>query len=130
MAKTQGPPNLIFFFTDQQRWDTLGCYGQPLAVTPNLDRLAADGVRFEYAFTPQPVCGPARACLQTGRYATETGCYVNGIALDPKEHGLAPRGRRFRVIGKRDLRGDAKAHVEGLCEKGPGMADAGKRRAG
>ena len=104
MAKTQGPPNLIFFFTDQQRWDTLGCYGQPLAVTPNLDRLAADGVRFEYAFTPQPVCGPARACLQTGRYATETGCYVNGIALDPKEHGLAPllsdAGYEVGYIGK------------------------------
>ena len=101
MAKTQGPPNLIFFFTDQQRWDTLGCYGQPLAVTPNLDRLAADGVRFEYAFTPQPVCGPARACLQTGRYATETGCYVNGIALDPKEHGLAPllSDAGYEVVG-------------------------------
>ena len=74
-------PNIIFYFSDQQRWDSLGCYGQPLDVTPNLDRLARQGVRFENAFTCQPVCGPARACLQTGRYPTETGCYRNAIAL-------------------------------------------------
>jgi len=51
-------PNIIFFFTDQQRWDTVGAYGQPLDVTPNLDTLAAEGVRFKHAFTCQPVCGP------------------------------------------------------------------------
>ena len=97
-------PNIIFFFTDQQRWDTVGCYGQPLPITPNLDRLAAEGVRFEYAFTPQPVCGPARACLQTGRYATETGCYVNDIALDLKErtiaHQLSAAGYEVGYLGK------------------------------
>ena len=60
-------PNIVFLFSDQQRWDTCGCYGQPLPVTPNLDRMAAEGVRFEHAFTCQPVCGPARAALQTGR---------------------------------------------------------------
>lgn len=74
-------PNILFFFSDQQRWDTVGCYGQRRAVTPNLDRMAGEGVRFERAFTVQPVCGPARACLQTGRYATQTGCYRNGISL-------------------------------------------------
>ncbi len=74
-------PNIVFYFSDQQRWDTLGCYGQPLRVTPNLDALAANGTRYENAFTCQPVCGPARACLQTGRYATEVGCEINGRAL-------------------------------------------------
>ena len=74
-------PNIVFFFSDQQRWDTIGCYGQPLDVTPNLDRLAGEGVRFDRAFTCQPLCGPARACLQTGVYATETGCFRNDIAL-------------------------------------------------
>ena len=44
-------PNIIFYFSDQQRWDTMGCYGQRLPVTPNLDRLAAEGTRLEYAFT-------------------------------------------------------------------------------
>lgn len=44
-------PNILFYFTDQQRWDTAGCYGQPLEVTPNLDELAKEGVVFEDAFT-------------------------------------------------------------------------------
>jgi len=43
--------NIIFYFTDQQRADTCGCYGQPLDITPNLDRLAKEGVKFEYAFS-------------------------------------------------------------------------------
>ena len=67
-----GRPNIIFFFSDQQRWDTVGAYGQDLAVTEHLDRMAAEGVTFNHAFTCQPACGPARACLQTGKYATET----------------------------------------------------------
>jgi len=78
-------PNVIFVFSDQQRWDTMGCYGQKLDVTPNLDQLAEEGVLFENAFTCQPVCGPARACLQTGKYATEIGCFRNNIAL-PRDH--------------------------------------------
>ncbi len=101
MAK---PPNIVFFFSDQQRWDTCGCYGQPLPVTPNLDRMAAEGVRFENAFTCQPVCGPARACLQTGKYATQVGCYRNGIAL-PLDIATVPRlmsqaGYEVGYIGK------------------------------
>lgn len=74
-------PNIIFYFSDQQRWDTLGCYGQKLDVTPNLDRLAGEGTLFEHAFTCQPVCGPARACLQSGKYATQIGCWRNAQAL-------------------------------------------------
>ena len=97
-------PNILFFFTDQQRWDTCGCYGQPLEITPNLDRMAAEGVRFEYAFTCQPVCGPARACLQTGKYATETGCFHNDIGLPRDErtiaHWLADAGYEVGYLGK------------------------------
>ncbi len=97
-------PNLIVFFSDQQRWDTCGCYGQRWPVTPNLDRMAAEGVRFAHSFTCQPVCGPARACLQTGRYATETGCFTNAIALRPDEDTIAKRlrasGYEAAYIGK------------------------------
>ncbi|MCF7853859.1 MAG: sulfatase-like hydrolase/transferase [Candidatus Pacebacteria bacterium] len=82
-------PNIVFFFSDQQRWDTCGCYGQPLDVTPNLDRMAREGVRFEHAYTCQPVCGPARACLQTGKYAAEVGCYRNGVALPQDQKTVA-----------------------------------------
>ncbi len=73
--------NIIFYFTDQQRADTCGCYGQPLPITPNLDQLAEEGVRGDLAFSPQPVCGPCRALFQTGKYPTETGCFRNNIML-------------------------------------------------
>lgn len=97
-------PNIIFFFSDQQRWDTLGCYGQPLNITPNLDQLAAEGVRFEHAFTCQPVCGPARSALQTGKYPTEVGCFRNDIALPSGEktiaHHLSAAGYEVGYLGK------------------------------
>lgn len=60
-----GKPNVIFFFSDQQRYDTI-CE----EVTPNLCELAQDGTSFDFAYTCQPVCGPARASLQTGVYAS------------------------------------------------------------
>ncbi|MGI5898784.1 MAG: sulfatase-like hydrolase/transferase [Christensenellales bacterium] len=88
-------PNIIFYFTDQQRWDTMGCYGQRLEVTPNLDKMAKEGTRFDLAFTCQPVCGPARACLQTGIYATEVGVHTNGRALKSSD----TLARRFNDAG-------------------------------
>jgi uncharacterized sulfatase len=103
-------PNIIFYFSDQQRWDTLGCYGQKLDVTPTLDGLAASGVRFEYAFTCQPVCGPARAVLQTGRYAAEVGCFRNAISL-PVDAMTVPKylseaGYDTAYVGKWHLASD------------------------
>lgn len=73
--------NIIFFFSDQQRFDTLGVNGQKLPVTPNLDAFAKEATNFVNAYTVQPVCGPARACLQSGLYPTQTGCFRNGIPL-------------------------------------------------
>lgn len=97
-------PNVIVFFTDQQRWDTTGLHGNPLNLTPNLDRMARRGTHFARAFTPQPVCGPARSCFQTGRYATQTGCFKNGIPL-PRDartlaHSFNDAGYRTGYIGK------------------------------
>lgn len=74
-------PNIVLFFSDQQRADTVGLYGQKLNITPNLDKLGNEGITYYNAFTPQPVCGPFRATLQSGKYPTETGCYTNQIAL-------------------------------------------------
>lgn len=82
-------PNIIVFFTDQQRWDTLGLHGNPADLTPNIDYYARRGTWMEYAFTPQPVCGPARSCLQTGLYATQTGAYWNGAHMDLEHKTLA-----------------------------------------
>jgi uncharacterized sulfatase len=116
-------PNILFFFSDQQRWDTVGCYGQPLDLTPNLDQMAAEGVRFERAFTCQPVCGPARACLQTGLYATEVGCFRNGIALPLDAttiaHRMSDAGYQVGYIGKWHLastrgRGEADVNYRAL----------------
>jgi arylsulfatase A-like enzyme len=103
-------PNIIFFFVDQQRWDTCGCYGQNLNITPNLDKMAKEGVKFKNAFTCQPVCGPARACIQTGMWATQNECYRNAIALREKEktiaHHLSENGYDVGYIGKWHLAGN------------------------
>lgn len=99
-------PNIIFFFSDQQRWDAVSAYDRPIfpGLTPNLERMAREGVRFENAFTCQPVCGPARSCLQTGRWATETGCFRNNIALPRGEttiaHRLSAAGYEVGYLGK------------------------------
>ncbi|HEU5139061.1 MAG TPA: sulfatase-like hydrolase/transferase [Bacillales bacterium] len=82
-------PNVIVFFTDQQRWDTTGVHGNPLGLTPNFDRVAQRGTHVSNSFTCQPVCGPARSCLQTGKYATTTGCFRNSIPLPSEEKTLA-----------------------------------------
>jgi uncharacterized sulfatase len=98
------PPNVLVVLSDQQRPDSCGVFGQRLDVTPRLDALAADGVVFDEAFTVQPVCGPARAALQTGLYPTTTGCWRNGIALPPGADTLADRmhvlGYQTGYIGK------------------------------
>ena len=61
------PPNFLFITTDQQRWDTLRCAGNPAIRTPHLDALAARGVRFSRAYPSTPICMPARASMITGR---------------------------------------------------------------
>ena len=63
-------PNIIVFFTDQQRWDTSGLHGNPLSLMENFDHYAVEGTHLYNSFTCQPVCGPARASLQSGMYAT------------------------------------------------------------
>lgn len=102
-------PNVIVFFTDQQRWDTTGVHGNPMGLTPNFDRLAQEGTHLYHTFTCQPVCGPARSCLQTGQYATTSGCYLNGIPLpqDAKTlaHHFKASGYDTGYIGKWHLSG-------------------------
>ena len=82
-------PNIVFFCTDQQRFDSLGCCGNPAARTPNLDRMAARGTRFERHTVPCQICSPSRASMFTGLYPRSHRLYSNGIALDPSIPTLA-----------------------------------------
>ena len=75
-------PNIVLYMSDQFRWDFLAANGLNGSTrTTNLDELAAEGKNFSYAVTNQPVCAPSRSVMLTGRYATETGVWHNGLAL-------------------------------------------------
>lgn len=89
-------PNIIVFFTDQQRHDTTGAHGSTLGLTPNFDWMAKHGTHVQNSFTCQPVCAPARSCLQTGVYASETGVWKNGYR--PHAH-LKMLGTYFSEAG-------------------------------
>ncbi len=74
-------PNVIILHTDQQRYDSLGCTGNPYAITPNLDRLGSEGTVFHRHITANPVCMPSRGSLLSGRYPNAHGVWYNGVAL-------------------------------------------------
>ena len=97
-------PNVLIFFTDQQRADSTGVHGNPMGITPNFDRLAMDGTHCYHAFSCQPVCLPARMVLQTGKYASAMHCYSNAGALADDEptlgHWFRDAGYQTAYIGK------------------------------
>lgn len=97
-------PNVIVLLTDQQRWDCSGLHGNPLDLMPNFDRLARAGTHIRHSFTCQPVCAPARAALQTGRYPTHVGTFQNDRPFPPETRTLAhcfrDAGYRTGYIGK------------------------------
>ena len=68
---------IVFLMTDTTRFDMMGAYGNKEMKTPNLDALAQSGVRFDRAYSTQPVCGPARSCIFTGIYPHGTGSFIN-----------------------------------------------------
>ena len=107
--------NVIFYFADQQRWDTI-----TPELTPSLTALAKEGAQFDNCFTCQPVCGPARACLQSGTYATQNGSYWNGIALNGNIKPLAEyfneAGYDTAYIGKWHLASDRYPGIGIHCE--------------
>lgn len=97
-------PNILFLTTDQQRFDCLGVNSGGYVKTPNIDRLAAEGVNLTGAFVNNPVCMPSRATLLTGRYPRNHGVTSNGFTLPEDEVSIAEilsqAGYRTGNLGK------------------------------
>ena len=79
--KSASPPNIIFVFADQLRAHALGCYGNTIVPTPNLDAMASDGMTFDHAISTVPVCSPYRAMLLTGRHPMVNGTVSNDVGI-------------------------------------------------
>lgn len=122
--------NLLFIMCDQLRADHLSCYGHPRLATPNLDALAARGVRFEQAFAQSGVCGPSRMSFYTGRYVSSHGATWNRVPLSVAELTLGDHlraaGRELTLIGKThvmpDRAGLARFALDGASELGALLA--------
>ena len=105
-------PNIIFIMTDDHAAHALSCYGSKINVTPNLDRIAKDGMRFENCFCTNSICAPSRAVILTGKYSHINGKYVNkkGNPFDGTQQTfpklLQRSGYQTAMIGKWHLRSD------------------------
>ena len=108
-AQRIAPPNVVIILADDLGYGDLGCYGHPTIRTPNLDRMAAEGMKFTSFYSAAEVCTPSRAALLTGRLPIRTG-HVLGHAARP-----VPRlGRRAADVGDHAGRG---AQGEGLRDR-------------
>lgn len=98
-----GRPNVVIIFADQLRADALGCYGNPITQTPALDAIAASGTVFDSAYTPSPVCVPARSAFLTGFEPQHGDCFDNEMSMSPATtfmDELSAAGYRTHGIGK------------------------------
>ncbi len=97
-------PNIVLIMTDQQRWDSLGCYGCEAIETPNLDRLAAEGVRYDRCYVSNPICTPSRASLMTGKPVPAHGVERLYDVLSEEQElfpvHLQAQGYRTALFGK------------------------------
>ncbi len=124
-------PNLLFIFSDQHAPRIAGCYGDPVAQTPNLDRLAARGIVFDNCYTPSPICTPARMAMLTGRYPSQQQCWTNEdmLASDIPTwlHAIGGNGYKPTLIGRMhsmgpdQMRGYAERHIGDHSPNWPGI---------
>jgi arylsulfatase A-like enzyme len=119
-------PNILLITTDQQRFDHLGVKGLTAIDTPNLDRMAREGVHFDRAYCPGPICTPARVSLLTGRYPSSHGAYSIGVTVDPMPRPtiadlLSAAGYDTALFGKTHFvrRADEASHVAGRRNPSP-----------
>jgi len=122
------PKNVLFIMCDQLRHDYLGCAGHPFLKTPNIDALAARGVRFSRTYVQSPICGPSRMSTYTGRYVRSHGSTWNNFPLRVGEmtlgDHLAPLGVRTALCGKSHMAAD----IEGMRRLGIDPASPAGRR--
>ncbi|NJO00546.1 MAG: sulfatase-like hydrolase/transferase [Bacteroidia bacterium] len=107
-------PNIILITSDQLIPHLMGTYGHPVVNTPNLDKLATSGIVFNAAYTPNPICAPARACLMTGQYSTHIKVWDNAAPLSSDEptigHYLSLRDYESVLSGKMHFVGPDQLH--------------------
>lgn len=107
-------PNILFIISDQMTAALTGVYGHPVVQTPQLERLAERGIRFDAAYTPFPLCSPGRACLMTGRHASAIGAWDNGALLPADQptfaHYLSNAGYDTVLSGKMHFVGPDQVH--------------------
>jgi arylsulfatase A-like enzyme len=117
-------PNILLIITDQHRADHLGCYGNPVVRTPNIDGIAARGTAFDRFYVATPICMPNRASLLTGRMPSLHGVRHNGIPLPFTENTfvemLAAIGYETALIGK--------SHLQNMLDTPPMIATPGEAR--
>jgi uncharacterized sulfatase len=114
-------PNFVFIMTDTQATNVVGAYGHPDLRTPNIDRLAEDGIKFERAYTTCPLCTPAWAGIFTGIYGHTAGAWTNNLALGKN---IVTMGQRFRDGGY-DTAYIGKWHLDGHDYFGTGICPDG-----
>ena len=97
-------PNILVLMSDQHSKRQLGCYGDPLVRTPNLDRLASEGMQFSNAYCPSPVCVPSRMSFMTGRTPTSNRVWTNQAVLNSGiptwAHTLTNAGYETALVGR------------------------------
>lgn len=113
--------NIVYIMTDTQNRDMVGCYGNPGLDTPNLDRLATQGIRFDRAYTTCPLCTPARGAIFSGMHPQINGAYCNNVA--PHAH-VPLMGDIFRKLGFRAAY-TGKWHLDGAGYFGDGVPGGG-----
>ena len=116
--------NILWIMADQLRWDYLSCYGATHIETPNLDRLASKGVRFDRTYVQSPICGPSRMSFYTGRYVRSHGATWNGFPLRVGEPTLGDHlreaGAKCALVGKTHATPDIEGMTRlGIDPKGP-----------
>ena len=128
--------NIVFILADDHAAQAVSAYGSTLVSTPNIDRLARDGVRFDRALAPNAICQPARATLLTGKYAHRHGVAANGSSFDGSQqqvqHLVGKAGFRTAMIGKWHLESDPRGfdHWEVLSGQGHYYTSLFKSRTG